>query len=100
MEGLISKEVVELKWKEWVEEESRVSLAKWAQGLVLKLLKVTHGQLLYRNIHVHNRISGDLAPRGKEEIRWELVVQLELGGEGLEVEEHYLLDINLDDMET
>ena len=54
MEGMISKETVKLQ-KDCVDLGGcSVLLDKWAQGLVVRLLEVTHGQWLYRNIHVHD----------------------------------------------
>ncbi len=38
----------------------------------MKLLKVTQGQWLYRNIQVHDKVSGTLATLRKEEIQMEI----------------------------
>jgi hypothetical protein len=68
-------------------------------GLVTKLLEVTHGQWLYRNVHVHDFVSGQNARKRKEALRQELEYQIALGGDGLTEEDHYLLlEINLDDL--
>jgi hypothetical protein len=67
-------------------------------GLVTKLLEVTHGQWLYRNVHVHDFVSGQNARKRKEALRRELEYQIVLGGDGLAEEDHYLLEINLDDL--
>ena len=67
---------------------------------MVKLLEVTHGQWLYRNVHVHDAISGALATEKKEELRQAIEDEVELGGEGLAEEDLYLLDINLEDLET
>ena len=48
-----------------------------------RLLEMTHGQWLYRNVHVHDAVLGDIATRRKEDIRRELEDQMELGDEGL-----------------
>ena len=76
-----------------------MSIRKWAEGLVFKLLEVTHGQWLYRNVHVHDFKTSDLAPKWKEEFRKALEDQLCLGEEGLAKEDEYLLDINLDTLD-
>ena len=34
-----------------------LSLDIWAKGLVMKLLEITHGQWLYRNVQVHDAVS-------------------------------------------
>ena len=69
-------------------------------GLIIKLLEVTHGQWLYRNIQVHDIVSGVEATLRKEEILMEIEKQQELGTEGLAEEDKYLMEINLDDLET
>ena len=52
------------------------------RGLVTKLLEATHGQWLYRNIHVHDDIAGVEATARKEEIQKFIEDQLEIGEEG------------------
>ena len=43
---------------------------------------------------------GDLVSKRKEELRWALEEQIELGEEELAKENKYLLDINLDDLDN
>ena len=50
---------------------------------MVKLLEVTHGQWLYRNVHIHDIISGEKATHVKESIWRELVLQMGIGGDGL-----------------
>ena len=40
--------------------------------LVTRLLEVTHGQWLYRNVQIHDRITGTLATQQKEELQMEI----------------------------
>ena len=47
MEGMISRELVELQKYALVESESRMMVDTWAKELVIKLLEITHGQWLY-----------------------------------------------------
>ena len=100
MEGMLSKELVELQKFALVESDSRNTVDRWAKELVIRLLEVTHGQWLYRNVMVHDKTAGELVTKRKEEIRKALEDQLELGEEGLLEEDRFLLDINLDDMDT
>ena len=99
MEGMVTKEIVKIQNK--VEDKGRCKLSvnSWSAGFVMKLLEVTHGQWLYRNVHVHDIIRGEKAMKRKEFIRKELESQIELGGDGLEEEDLYLLDINLEDLD-
>jgi hypothetical protein len=100
MEGMISRELVELQKFALIESESRMSVETWAKELVIKLLEITHGQWLYRNMVVHDRTAGEIVSRRKEEIREALEEQLEFGEEGLAEEDRFLLEINLDDLDN
>ncbi len=44
----------------------------WAQGLILKLLKATHGQWIYRNIQIHDAVTGTQVTLRKEAIQREI----------------------------
>ena len=60
----------------------QVHFGLWARGLVIKLLEVTlgMGRWLYRNVHVHNAVSGAITTRRKDELMEEIEEQIELGG--------------------
>ena len=60
----------------------------------------THGQWLYRNVQVHDSVTGAKASLRKEEIQMEIEKHQELGEEGLLEEDKYLLEVNLEDLET
>ncbi len=47
MEGMISKEIFTLQEDYIILVNGKLTLNQWAQGLVVELLKVTHGQWLY-----------------------------------------------------
>lgn len=80
--------------------KSKLPIQSWCAGWVTRLLEVTHGQWLYRNVHLHDTLMGDLITRKKEDSRQELLDQIELGGEGLGEEDKYLLEINLEELDT
>ena len=69
-------------------------------GLITKLLEVIHGKWLYRNVHVHNSISGTTETLRKEEIQMEIEKQQELGTDSLEEGDKYLMEINLENLEN
>lgn len=100
MEGMISKEIVPLQKNYLILSGSHWSVERWTIGLVTKLLEVTHGQWLYRNVLVHDKVSGELASLRKEEIQTEIEIQQELGDEGLLEEDKYLMEVNLEDLEV
>ena len=66
----------------------------------MKPMKSTHGQWLYRNVQVHDAVSGLKAVERKEELQREIEHQILLGGTGLDEQDRYLLEINLGDLET
>ena len=77
-----------------------MSIENWGAVLITKLLEVTHGQGLYRNIQVHDQIFGILALQRKDETQHGIEIQQEVGEEGLLEEDQYLMKVNLEDLET
>ena len=72
MGGMISKEITGIQKSYLALISYHLSIKRWTKGLITKLLEVTHGQWLYRNVHVHNSISGTTATLHKEEIQMEI----------------------------
>ena len=72
----------------------------WAKGLDIKLLEAIDGQWPYRNMLVHDNVSGLKAAESKEELQREIEDQIELIGAGIDKQDRYLLEINLEDLET
>jgi hypothetical protein len=100
MEGILSRELVELQKYALVEADSCLTVDKWAKELVIRLLEISHGQWLYRNMVVHDRTAGELVRKHKNEIWKALEDQLELGEEGLEEDDMFLLEINLEHLDA
>ena len=71
----------------------------WGRKLVTRLLEVTHGQWLHRNVQVHYSITGTLATQRKEELQMEIEHLQELRKEGLLDDGCYLAECNLGDLE-
>ena len=69
MEGMTSKEIIPIQADHVEIGACNLTLGGWSQGLVTKLLEPTHGQWLYRNVHVHDDIAGVAANTRKEEIQ-------------------------------
>lgn len=72
----------------------------WAKTLVIKLLEVTHGQWLYRNVQVHDSTICIFTTHRKEKLQKEIEDQIELGDEGLAEDDKWILEINLEDLES
>ena len=99
MKGMISKEMVKIQREYCGLDGIEITADQWAKGLITKLLEITHGQWLYRNVHVHDKVTGTLVTRRKEELKEAILDQLYIGEEGLAEEDKYLLKINLKDLE-
>ena len=98
---MISKDVLVIQ-SAYIDRGGRCTLSAktWAEHLVVRLLEVTHGQWIYRNVRVHDIISRVHATTRKEEIQREIEDQLDLGEAGLDEQDRWLLDINLEDLGT
>ncbi len=70
------------------------------QGLILKLLESTHGQWIYRNIQIHDTVAGMHATLRNESIQQEIEEQMERGKTGVLEEDHWMMAVNLGDMEN
>ena len=51
---------------------------------MIKLINVTHGQWIYRNVHVHDKVTGVHSTQRKEEWGKEIMDPLDIGEDGLE----------------
>jgi hypothetical protein len=98
MEGMICKEIWAIQKTYTALSGLRTSAEKWMGELITKLLEVTHGQWLYHNIQVHDKVSGTLAMLKKEEIQKEIEEQQALGLDGLLDEDCHLGECNLGDL--
>ncbi len=93
MEGMISKNIELLQQEYATVYGMKLLLSAWSRGLITKLLEVTHGQCIYRNPLVHDRMAGILATQKKEELHAAIEAQQELGPEGLAEEDKFLLEV-------
>jgi hypothetical protein len=100
MEGMVTKYLWEIQTTYSVVDGSNVSPEQWPTGVVIKLLETTHGQWLYWCIQVHDRVQGTQAILQKEELQKVAEAQQEMEYDGLLKEDHYLAEVNLDDLEN
>ena len=99
LEGMISTELTELDRGDILLPYQHTSIDLWTQRLVMKLLEVTHGIWIYRNITMHDATSGMIATKGKEQLLQEIETQIERGGEGLEERDQWMLEVPLGNIE-
>jgi hypothetical protein len=75
MEEMICSQVVEIQHTYQRLCGTNHTLKSWETGLVIKLMEITHGQWLYRNVVEHDYVSGAIITKRKEEIQQEIEKQ-------------------------
>jgi hypothetical protein len=98
MEGMISKELLLLPREDLINDDCKLSPARWAQELIKRLIEATHGQWIYRNLVMHDQVSGHIITQNKEEILHEMERQKELGGEDLSIQDQWMAEVHLPDI--
>ncbi len=99
MEGMVPIALLALDSDELLVEESTHSPTSWIQGLTTRLLEATHGQWIYRNLMMHDKVSGLIANKSKEQLQHEIERQIDLGGEGLLENDRWMVEVNMGDLE-
>ena len=100
MEGMISEELLQLDRQDILDNDCKLMVDAWVQKLIEKLLEATHGVWIYRNIMMHDSTAGFIATKGKEQLLQEIEAQIELGNEGLAEQDRWMIEVNLDVMDT
>ena len=100
MEGMVSKRLVCLQAHYRSHTGKGTAVMAWAQQLVIRLLEVTHGQWIYRNIQVHDEYQGTLRTQEKEVMQREIEEEMGLGFEGVLDIDRSLATVTLEDLES
>ena len=100
LEGMVLVEIATLQQHHLQVSGSRMSIGGWVTGLIIKILEITHGQWMYRNVMVHYSTTGTLRTNRKEEIKLEIERQKDLGSEGMLEKEKFLAEVRLEDLES
>jgi hypothetical protein len=99
MEGMISKKLVCIQDEYHAYTGEGIAGLPWASQLVVRLLEVTHGQWIYRNIQVHDEQQGTIRTQEKEAMQREIEEELMLGFNGFLDMDKSLADVTLEDLE-
>jgi hypothetical protein len=100
MEGKISKELTRLPREDLMDRSCVLSPSQLVQELIKRLIEASHGQWIYRNLIMHDHVSGHVITRDKEEIVSEIERQKDLGGEGLDLQDQWMAEVHLPDLDT
>jgi hypothetical protein len=99
LEGMVSAELAKLVRNTGFQEHGKLTADKWGRTLIQKLLEITHGLWIYRNLTIHDSAKGVLAVGRREQLLKEIEKQIELGGDGLAEEDQWMLEVNLGDLD-
>ena len=99
MEGMICLELRQLQQAYVIDNGLFKTGKRWAEELIIKLIEITHGQWLYRNIQVHDKVTGLKATLRKEDIQNQIETQQAIGFDGFLEEDAFLGECNLGDLE-
>jgi hypothetical protein len=100
MEGMVCSRARDIQDTYSSDKGLNISPCQWAQGLVITLLEMTHGQWLYRCVQINDKVASTCIIARKEEIQREIERQLELGTEDLMDVDQYSAEIDTDDLEN
>jgi hypothetical protein len=93
------QEYEKIQYNYHYQEGTRMNPDWWAQGLILKIIEATHGQWIYRNIQIHDAVTGTQVTLWKEAIQHEIKEKMELGEAGLLEEDQWMMEVNLGNLE-
>ena len=99
MEGMLSKKMVCIQEDYHSFTGEGITGLAWARQVVVRLLEVTHGQWIYRNIQVHDEHQGTTRTQEKEALQREIEEELRLGFDGFLDMDKSLADMTLEDLE-
>lgn len=99
LEGMVVRELFALVQVDTFQEGSTIAAEKWVKQLIQKLLELTHGMWIYRNLTIHDTAQGVLAVQRKEELQAAIEAQIAQGGDGLAEEDQWMLEVNLGDLD-
>lgn len=83
-------------------EWSKLTVDSWLSGVVIHVLEITHGQWIYQNLVVHNRVAGTLITKNKKDlmVMAEILQHIESGGNGLDQEGMGMAEEKLEGLNT
>ena len=96
MEEEVSKEFCNAVHLQIMMRESYLTAEDWTKKFISCLLQITHGQWMYRNAVVHERMSDDLTRIEQEDILTRIEEQFNQGANDLEDEDRYLLEVDFE----
>jgi hypothetical protein len=98
--GMVSSKLLPLQSAILHSSRSSCNAMWWISGLIMQLLQVTHTQWIYRCVLVHDCMTCTLILVHKEELLKEVKDQLNIGPDGLDEQDRFLLECNFDDLAT
>ena len=99
MEGMIPNKLVCIYEDCYMVKGEGLSALPWASQLVVRLLEVTHGQYIYRNVQLLDEQQGTLGTREKEKLQRQIEAEMDLGFTNFLPMDRCLTDVTPDNLE-
>jgi hypothetical protein len=96
MEGMLTKELSSLDASLDAQDDCTIEVSCWFKGLVKRLLEISHGLWIYRDLALHDDNSSILLTQHQERLLKGIENQLHQGQEGLREEDQWMLEIDMD----
>ena len=98
MEGKVCREIFAHQALALQASHSKLSITSWAKKFLDQLLHITHAQWIYRNVSLHDKDTGYLNLRKREEILREIDRLSEIEASQIPPESRYLLEIDYNEL--
>jgi hypothetical protein len=96
--GMVSNKLFPIQSAVSHSSRSSSNAMRWISGLIMQLLQVMHTYLIYQCILVHNCMTGTLISAHKKELFNEVENQLNIGPDGPNEQDWFLLECNVDEL--
>ncbi len=99
MEGMLSKKLECIQGDYHANTGESIAGLAWAKQHLVRLLEVTHGQWIYRNIQVRDEQQETIRTQEKEALQRDIEEELRFGFDGFLDMDKSLADATLGDLE-
>ena len=100
MEGKVSLLFHDLQQEHLIGSSSRLTASDWTTQFITRLLHITHGQWIYRNISRHHRRHGLLEQAERKSLLREIDQYMQVAPEDVPEESRFLLEIDFQQIRT
>ena len=98
MEGKLTREFRHIVKRQMIWADGHYTVGDWTRHLISRVLDMTHGQWLYRNAVIHERMEDGLTRNEQEALLLKMENQFEQGEDGLSQDDTFLLEFDFESL--